>query len=166
MSNSTLKTRNASAQDKLALAFEAQDLLGFISLLQDGRASQLLAPYGLNQSQFTVLFLMSQEPERSWTTTELAEHMEMQLPGISKIVNQLLTAKLLKLGPAAIDKRKKQLSISQAGRRKNTQVLTAMEPEISRVFADWSMTELAQFIGHLQKLRDWLDRHRNVNDAE
>lgn len=149
------------SMSRAKLIFEVQDALGFIALLQDGRAAKLLSPLGFSQSQFTVLFLLAQQPVRSWSVSELAEHMEMQLPGISKIVSQLQAKRLLKVKLDASDKRKKRLQITALGEKKNAAMLEQLQPNSAQTFSDWNPTQLRDFLEHLTRLKQWLEEHRD-----
>lgn len=142
------------------IEYEVQDLLGFIALLQEARATKLLRPLEMSQSQFTVLFLLAQEPIRSWTVSELAQHMEMKLPGISKIVNQLIEKKLFRYTYDEKDQRKKWIEITAMGKKKNKALLDQFGPNIKNTFSTWSDHELVDFAVHLRKLKEWLDLHR------
>ena len=138
-----------------------QDRLGFMALLQEGRASKLLARYDLNRSQFTLLFKLGLEPERRWTITEIEQHFEMNAPGISKMVSYLAPLGWLSVEADDEDKRKKQIAITESGLKKRDETLAALVPAVADIFAEWSEDELKDFLKHLDKLVTWLDTHRD-----
>ena len=65
-------------------------LLGIIQQLMTTRQNRLFEAKELTLSQFGVLNHFTHEPDRSWTVTDLAEVMEMNQPGITKIVTLLV----------------------------------------------------------------------------
>ncbi|MGI9294231.1 MAG: MarR family winged helix-turn-helix transcriptional regulator [Pseudomonadales bacterium] len=146
---------------RMALEMEVQDHLGVIALLQDARASKLLAPFQLNRSQFTVLFLLSDDSGEAWTIGGLASHLEMNLPGVSKVVNQLCDKGLLKISADSADRRKKFVALTARGQKKCQSTLQAMTSVVTYSFADWTTAELESFRKHLEKFKCWLDTHRD-----
>jgi DNA-binding MarR family transcriptional regulator len=148
--------------ERIQLEMEVQDALGFIALLQEARAAKMLAAYELNRSQFTLLFLLGHDQEADWTISSLAEHLEMQPPGISKMVSQLESKGWLAIRPDMEDRRKRIITITSEGIEKRECTLAAMVPFVSNTFSDWSDKELSNFLSHLEKLKGWLDVHRNA----
>ena len=136
-------------------------LLGIIQQLMTTRQNRLFAEHDLNLSQFGVLNHFTHEPERQWTVTELAEVMEMNQPGITKIVMVLLDKGLLESQTDAVDKRKRYLSITKAGLVLCADTFQMLLPEISHVFGEWNDKSLDQFHQQLEKLMSWLDQHRD-----
>ena len=136
-------------------------LLGIINQLMTTRQNRLFAECELNLSQFGVLNHFTHQPERCWTVTELADVMEMNQPGITKIVTVLLGKGLLESRADEDDKRKRYLSITQSGLALCTDTFQMLLPEISNVFGEWNDELLAQFHQQLEKLMLWLDQNRN-----
>jgi len=135
-------------------------LLGIIQQLMTTRQNRLFAGRELSLSQFALLNHFTHEPERSWTVTELAEVMEMNQPGITKIVTLLLDKGLLKSTPDKADKRKRYLTISKKGLTLCIETFQSLLPDVSQVFSDWDERSLKQFHKQLEKLMLWLDEHR------
>ena len=138
-------------------------LLGIIQQLMTTRQNRLFAGRELSLSQFALLNHFTHEPERSWTVTELAEVMEMNQPGITKIVTLLLDKGLLKSTPDKSDKRKRYLSINKKGLKVCSGTFQSLLPDISYVFEGWDEKSLRQFHKQLEKLMLWLDKHRHDN---
>ena len=138
-------------------------LLGIIQQLMTTRQNSLFAGRELSLSQFALLNHFSHEPERSWTVTELAEVMEMNQPGITKIVTVLLDKGLLQSTSDATDKRKRYLTISKKGLALCVETFQSLLPDISQVFSEWDEKSLKQFHKQLEKLMLWLDKHRHDN---
>ena len=136
-------------------------LLGIIQQLMTTRQNRLFAGRELSLSQFALLNHFTHEPERSWTVTELAEVMEMNQPGITKIVTVFLDKGLLQSTQDKTDKRKRYLTISKKGLTLCTETFQSLLPEISQVFSEWDERSLKQFHKQLEKLMLWLDEHRH-----
>jgi DNA-binding MarR family transcriptional regulator len=141
-------------------------LLGIIQQLMTTRQNRLFTGRELSLSQFALLNHFTHEPERSWTVTELAEVMEMNQPGITKIVITLLDKGLLQSTPDKTDKRKRYLSISKKGLTLCAETFQSLLPDISQVFSEWDERSLKQFHKQLEKLMLWLDNHRNDYQSE
>ena len=138
-------------------------LFGIIRQLLTTRQNRLFADRELTLSQFGVLNHFVHDPQRSWTITELADVMEMNQPGITKIVSVLVDKDLLRSQPDKIDKRKRHLTITQKGLTFCEDTFQSLLPEISQMFAGWSDNSLKQFHQHLEKLMLWLDSHRDCS---
>ncbi|WP_432473052.1 MarR family winged helix-turn-helix transcriptional regulator [Amphritea sp. HPY] len=136
-------------------------LLGIIRQLMASREAKLFADLSLNPSQFGVLNHFTHDPQRSWTVTELAEVMEMNQPGITKIVTVLLAKGLLLSQSDADDKRRRYLNISPQGLRMCSDIFDALGPDISYLFDGWENAELSKMQQQLDKLMRWLDEHRD-----
>ena len=136
-------------------------LLGIVRQLMATREAKLFAGMSLSPSQFGVLNHFTHNPTRSWTVTELAQVMEMNQPGITKIVNTLLDRRLLKSRSDTEDKRRRHLQTTNQGLKLCEEVIAALLPDISHTFGSWEDTELSQMHQHLEKLMHWLDEHRD-----
>ena len=136
-------------------------LLGIIKQLTTTRQSKLFSALDLTLPQFSLMVHFTHAPERSWTVTELAEVMEMNQPGITKIVNVLLEKGLLTSEPDKIDRRKRHLKITDHGLNSCKNTMTSLVPDISHIFGDWQDEELLEMQLHLEKLMSWLDNHRD-----
>ena len=137
-------------------------LLGIVGQLQTTRQEKLFSRLEINRSQFTVLHHFSHTPERSWTVSELAAVMEMNQPGITKIIQRLVAKKMLVAHADAQDSRKKQLKITQSGLNFCSQTLLLLLPDVQQIFADWDDSALIDLEAHLEKLKDWLDNNRDT----
>jgi DNA-binding MarR family transcriptional regulator len=136
-------------------------LLGIIQQLMSTRHNRLFAGQELTLSQFGVLNHFTHDAQRSWTITDLANVMEMNQPGITKIVTVLLKKNLLQSKPDKIDKRKRHLTITHQGLEFSKDTFRSLLPETSHMFVEWNDESLKQFHGHLEKLMLWLDDHRD-----
>jgi len=135
--------------------------LGIIRQLMATREAKLFENMPLNPSQFGVLNHFSHAPKRSWTVTELATVMEMNQPGITKIVSVLLTKKLLESISDSDDKRRRHLKITVLGIKLCDEVLSSLLPDISYIFGNKDDDEILQMQAHIEQLMHWLDEHRD-----
>ena len=137
-------------------------LLGIIQQLMTTRQNRLFEGRELTLSQFGVLNHFTHEPDVSWTVTDLAAVMEMNQPGITKIVTVLINKGLLSSTADVQDKRKRFLKITRKGQQLCADTFKSLLPEISRVFSEWDDRSLKQFHQHLEKLMGWLDSSRGT----
>lgn len=86
--------------------------------------------------------------------------MEMNQPGITKIVTVLVNKNLLSSIPDELDKRKRYLKITQKGLELCHDTFQSLLPYISNVFGEWDEGSLKQFHQQLEKLMSWLDANR------
>lgn len=87
--------------------------------------------------------------------------MEINQPGITKIVKKLVDKALLEVIEDEQDKRKKQLEISPQGLSFVSQCQSAIQPDNAYCYKSWSDNELHTFLASLDKLKNWLDEHRD-----
>ncbi len=135
-------------------------LLGIINQLLTTRYSKLFHDKPLNQSQFGVLNHFTHTPDKSWLISDLANVMELNQPGITKVVTVLLKRHLLKATTDKNDKRKKHLTITAKGIDLCQEMIQSLLPDVSRTFTDWQDDELFQLKGQMEKLMRWLDDNR------
>jgi DNA-binding MarR family transcriptional regulator len=135
-------------------------LLSIIQQLMTTRQNRQFEGKELTLPQFGLLNHFTHEPDRSWTITDLADVMEMNQPGITKIVTMLVNRKLLSSTQDALDKRKRYLKITTQGLELCNDTFKSLLPEISDVFGEWDDASLNQFHQQLEKLTGWLDANR------
>lgn len=135
-------------------------LLGIIQQLMTTRQNHHFEGKELTLSQFGLLNHFTHQPGKYWTVTDLADVMEMNQPGITKIVTMLVNKKLLLSTPDELDKRKRYLKITTKGLVLCRDTFKSLLPEISAVFGEWDDNSLKQFHQQLEKLMTWLDANR------
>ena len=136
-------------------------VLGIIQQLMGTRQNKLFAHQPLTTSQFGVLNHFTHKPDRSWLTTELAQVMEMNQPGITKTVSVLLDKGLLKATVDKDDARKRHLKITRQGLGTCEKIMMSLLPDISHCFSDWQDQDLAELNSQLETLMKWFDNHRD-----
>ncbi len=135
-------------------------LQGIIQQLMTTRSNELFKKLALTTSEFGIINHFSHQPTRSWTVSELAQVMEMNQPGITKLVANLIDKSALSATTDAFDKRKRHLLITQQGLNLCAETMEKLQPDIRLCFADWQDDQLTQFAEHNEKLMHWLDNHR------
>ncbi len=135
-------------------------LLGIIQQLMTTRQNRFFEGRELTLSQFGVLNHFTHTPERRWTVTDLADVMEMNQPGITKIVTVLVNQDLLSSTPDQSDKRKRYLKITPKGLMLCRDTFQSLLPDISQVFGEWDDDSLKEFHEQLEQLMSWLDSNR------
>lgn len=136
-------------------------LFGILQQLMTTRQNKLFAKLELTLSQFGLLIHFTHNPNRSWLVTELAEVMEMNQPGITKIASQLIEKNLLIATADTKDKRKKHLKISDKGLKACSSTMAAFSPDIQNIYSAFEDEELGDLSQHLEKLMSWLDSNRD-----
>jgi len=137
-------------------------LLGIIEQLKGTREEKLFSHLEISSSQFAVLNHFTHDPKRAWTVTQLRKVMEMNQPGITKVVQRLVEHKLLATTTDKKDARRKQLKITSKGLKYCEHTARLLMPDIHQVMGHWQDDELADFSKHLEKLKCWLDENRDT----
>jgi DNA-binding MarR family transcriptional regulator len=86
--------------------------------------------------------------------------MEMNQPGITKVVTQLVDKGLILATPDTSDRRKKHLKITEKGLKICSITLNLFEPDIQNIYSSFANDELSELERHLEKLMAWLDNNR------
>jgi DNA-binding MarR family transcriptional regulator len=120
----------------------------------------LLEPKGFTLSQFALLNHLVRSPKDTHTINELTEAMEINQPGVSKIVQKLSETELVQVTTNQYDSRRRDVKITQQGREKVIEVGLGILPDVSSWFQDWEVKDLETFVGYLGRLAQWLDQHR------
>ena len=133
---------------------------GIIEQLMNTRMHKLFKNFTVSSSEFSLLSHFSHKLERSWTISELVQVMEMNQPGITKLVASLIEKSALIAEIDQFDKRKRHLTISKKGLQLYAEIMQKLQPDISVCFSDWQDQELQQMLKHSDKLMKWLDENR------
>ncbi len=136
--------------------------LGITHQLTDNILMRLLAPFDLGISQFYILSHFARHKEQAVTVSELARVMQMNQPAVTKIINKLNEMGLVDIQKDEKDGRKKWVNINQQGLNKISEAYTSFQPFMAQVFGDWNQEEMQKTLEKVNKLKTWLDNHRNV----
>lgn len=83
--------------------------------------------------------------------------MQQPQPGVTKTIQKMLKAGLLRAVPAKDDARVKLLYITQRGQKMHERALAALEPAFQGAFAGWQEEDLTALFQQLDRLKVWLD---------
>ena len=136
-------------------------LFGILQQLMTTRQNKLFANLSITSSQFGLLVHFTHNPTRSWLVSELANVMEMNQPGITKVVTQLVDKGLLLATPDKIDGRKKHLTITDKGLKTCLKTMNFFEPDLQNIYSSFANDELSELEQRLEKLMTWLDSNRD-----
>lgn len=92
--------------------------------------------------------------------SELAEVMEINQPGITKLVTSLIAKSALSAEVDEFDKRKRHLTITTQGLNLCADILEKLQPDIRLCFEEWQDDELQTLLNNNEKLMKWLDNNR------
>jgi DNA-binding MarR family transcriptional regulator len=113
--------------------------------------------YGVpDPASLPLLFRLLDGPKRS---TELAEHLHLDLSVVSRQLTSLsergLVAKTMDPG----DRRAHQVGITDAGRALTTQVEQVRTEFLAGLVRDWDEADVKHFAGYLHRLSESLERN-------
>lgn len=142
------------------LIIQLATALGITSQLYTTRMSQLLSQHDLTIAQFNLLNHLLRLSHKEHTITELTAALEINQPGVTKIIKKMDQLGLVATTPSQTDSRKKLISITGAGAQTVQTIMQSIGPDILGWFESWESGELEDFTWHLQKLGKWLDENR------
>lgn len=102
-----------------------------------------------------VLYVQGASPR----LTELAEHLHIDAPAVSRKVQQLERAGLVGRGRDQGDGRATRLWLTESGRGTIDRILAARRDWLAAVTADWPAGEQAEFARLLRRFAGDVDRH-------
>jgi DNA-binding MarR family transcriptional regulator len=151
-----LETMNEPQGDLAEIA----TLLGIVTQLYTTRMEALFNTQGFTLSQFALLSHLARSSKTVHTISDLTEAMEINQPGVSKIVQKLYEQGYLEVNTNKFDTRKREVRITMQGRSKLMQVGKALYPDLATWFKDWQEADKHSFATYLRRLAQWLDRNR------
>jgi len=122
-------------------------------LLDDGDR-RVLRAFNLSPSQFAVLLLL--DGEAGWRLTDLSERLLVDKSTITRIVDRLESAGLVRREADADDRRVQRVVLTVQGRATRDQARAAHERSIERRMSALDADEQRQLRELLTKLRDGL----------
>lgn len=155
MKSNSKRTVNRLAEEDILI------WIGVITQLNRTRSNRLLAGTSLPYPLFVLLRHFSHDPDRKWTITQLTRAFETGQSGMTKKVQKLLAAKLLKQNSDSDDGRVKWFSISPFGLETVEASSAALRSNILETFSVWSAEEIATAHDLLFRLKTHLDDNRH-----
>lgn len=132
--------------------------LGILSQLFRTRVEHSLSPYGLTYTQFSVLSHLVRTGAA--TIGDIADAVELNQPGVTKVVQRMTQSGLLAAGVDPDDARRRRVEVTEAGQRIFGDALGALSHDANDWFDGWSDHELEAFATGVERLTAWLDSHR------
>lgn len=142
------------------IRFRLVNWIGIIDQLATTKANQVLADLDLPMHRFVMLNHFSHRPDEPRTVSAVARAMQQNQPAVSKTANALVAAGLLRWAPNPEDGRSKLLHLTEAGRAAHWEAIQRLMPFLEGAFDGWTETELTDFFGYLDRLKQYLDRNR------
>lgn len=134
--------------------------IAIVSQLYTTRMDTLLKEHKTSLSQFGLLNHLANSPQEQHSISELTEAMEINQPGVTKIVRKLSDEHLVEIKLDKNDSRKRLVNITGNGYKKIKEVNMALFPDVSQWFKDWDDQDIENFTHYLNKLSQWLDKNR------
>jgi DNA-binding MarR family transcriptional regulator len=138
---------------------QAPSMLGVLSQLFQARMSALLEPFGLTYTQMAVLSHLARNDEPQ-TISQLAQVMQIQQPGMTKVIKRLGTDRLVEVNADSGDPRRKLVTIAGPGQALIGEVETALFADLIAWFDGWASDELVAFVRSGWRLANQLDTAR------
>ena len=88
--------------------------------------------------------------------------MELNQPGITKIVQKLLNRGLLSAEKDESDSRRKYIQVTQSGLAELQSVYKSLGPDVTAWFTQWDAQTMIDFNERLGVLNAWLDKNRDI----
>ncbi len=140
-------------------AFRVFNEIGIIEQLGRHQFESVM-PDGLKQSQYTLLnHLVRQDGE--WSHVRLANAFQVTKGAMTNTVQRLESRGLVQVIPDPNDGRGKLVSITPAGRKMREACIDNLGPILAELLAEVPEADFASILPVLEKLRAYLDSHRD-----
>ncbi|MBU2510629.1 MarR family transcriptional regulator [bacterium] len=136
-------------------------LIGIINQLATTRLNRVLKELDLSMAQFNLLTHFSNNPERGWAVTRLAEVMEVNQPAMTKTTQRLLKKGFLRIVQEHADKRVKAFYVTETGLKSLHQAWEKLAPDVIKIVSEWQSKDLDHLRGLLERLKNQLDESRD-----
>jgi len=112
--------------------------------------TEVLAPYGLNTSQWIILGWLHDNPD-GMRVTSLAEVLQVETPLITSLTQPLEAAGNLKITVDALDKRARLLTLSEPGEQLVGQVDVAIAERMQQLEKGFRKNGITSYFAALEK---------------
>jgi len=147
-----------------ALVFQVFNEVGIINQLSSAQFGRVLGPLGLGQSEFGVLNHFVRVGDGT-TPSRLASNFQMSKPSMTAILGKLQAKGLVEITGSEEDRRKKIVTITEAGRRARQHAVEAVAPLGAQVLQACDREQLRAILPILVELRQYLDAAREGEDG-
>jgi DNA-binding MarR family transcriptional regulator len=136
-------------------------LIGIINQLATTRMNRALNELDLPMAQFVLLTHLSNDPQKGWTLTRLANALEVNQPAMTKTTQRLLKKGFLRMETDPSDKRVRVFFPTDEGLKSLAQAWEKLTPDLAGLGEPWQEDELSMFQGLLERLKTQLDEARD-----
>lgn len=154
----------SAADTDSELVFQVLNEIGIISQLSGAQLGRALTPFNLGVSEFHVLNHFVRVGDGT-TPSRLARIFQVTKPSMTAILAKLQAKKLVEITPSQTDRRRKIVSITDAGRQARTDSLMAIAPLGQQLLDEFDLEQLRTIRPILTRLREFLDAARNQEDG-
>ena len=137
--------------------------IGILDQLATAELARALSP-DLNPSEFGVLTHFIRL-DHAVTPTYLAKAFQMAKPSMTAILAKLERKKFVAIRTGAKDKRRKFVSLTDAGRAAHRNALSSVAPLFAARLAGFEIENLSAILPVLSELRTHMDAARNDADG-
>ncbi|MEM9135438.1 MAG: MarR family winged helix-turn-helix transcriptional regulator [Actinomycetota bacterium] len=137
--------------------------LGVVSQLFQTRVAEVLGPAGATYTQLSVLSHLVRHAEQH-SIGDLAAAMQINQPGITKVVRRLEEDGLVTVVGHPDDRRRRLAAVTEAGVERFGELMSLLTEELSAWFDDWTESELRGFADFIWRLGGRLDQDRSNDD--
>lgn len=152
-----------SDSDPARTVFTLFNEIGIINQLSTARFAKALAP-DLNPSEFSVLNHFVRLGDGK-SPSHLAKAFQVTKPSMTAILGKLQRKGYVEVVGSEEDRRRKIVTITDAGRTARDRGVKAMAPLAEILRQGQDVSELQKILPTLQALREFLDAERNAVDG-
>ncbi len=113
-------------------------------------------PVGLNYPQFEVMNLIARKGELL-TPMQIATALQMTPGAITNTLQRLEAVKLITVDPCEVDRRKKRVRLTAAGRDVYNRAMLAIRPKMEKLREGFTQKEFREALPFLRALRAWME---------
>lgn len=142
---------------------------GIASQLYTSAMEKRLARHGLTLAQLSVLSHLArvgQGGQKPLRVTQVSQAVEVNQPGVTKMLAKFESAGWVRFDLAPSDKRARAAVITEQGLAHLTRVRQTLFPELGAFLADWDPDERQTMTAHLRRLARFLDGQRTLDDKQ
>lgn len=140
---------------------------GIASQLYQGAMERRLAQHGVTLAQLSVLSHLARNQQRAigpQRVTQIARAVEVNQPGVTKMLAKFESAGWVRFDTSTTDKRTRAASITPAGLAHLGAIRQGLFPELGQFLAEWPEETRKRFTQDLQYFGEFLDSHRSLDD--
>lgn len=152
-----------SDSDPAGTVFTLFNEIGIINQLSTARFARALAP-DLNPSEFGVLNHFVRLGDQK-SPSFLAKAFQMTKPSMTAILSKLQSKGYVEIVGSEADRRRKIVTITDAGRAARQRGMQAMAPLAGLLLENQDIDALQKILPTLTALREFLDQERNAVDG-